>query len=128
MSVQKTSIAFAWLALPPPAGTHCSRRCRPKLLPEEVQALDEKAGVYMEERSIPALFEPREGAAGRGRLVQHVPVCATLTCGGEVLQSPSRGAARVADGAVRDGSGAAVHCEPCYPFCGQRAADCLLSL
>ena len=61
MSVQKASIAFSELAPLGAAGTHFSRRRRPKLLPEEVQALDEKAGAYMEERGIPALFEPREG-------------------------------------------------------------------
>ena len=43
-------------------------------------------------QGIPALFEPREGqqvllaASGWGRLVQHIPVCATRACGGEVLQ------------------------------------------
>ena len=46
MSVQKASIAFAGLAPLPPAGTHCSRRRRPKLLPEAVQSLGEKAGAY----------------------------------------------------------------------------------
>ena len=61
MNVQKASIAFTEPVPLPLAGTHCSRRRRPKLLPEEVQALGEKAGAYMEERGIPALFEPREG-------------------------------------------------------------------
>ena len=61
MSIQKASIVVAGLAALPPAGTHCFRRRRSKLLPETVQALGEKAGAYMEERGIPALFEPREG-------------------------------------------------------------------
>ena len=63
MNVRKASIAFAG---PAPAGRKKERidaanGSRPKLLPEEVQALGEKAGAHMEERGIPALFEPREG-------------------------------------------------------------------
>ena len=54
MSVRKASIAFTE---PAPLARHR----RPKLLPEAIQALSEKAGAYMEESGIPALFEPREG-------------------------------------------------------------------
>ena len=61
MSVQKASIAFTELPPLGAAGTQFSRHRRPKLLPEAIQALGEKAGAYMEERGIPALFEPREG-------------------------------------------------------------------
>ena len=78
MSVQKASIAFAGLAPLPPAGTHCSRRRRPKLLPEEVQALGEKAGAYMEERD--------HAKGSRCCWLGESPVCATQACGEEVLQ------------------------------------------
>ena len=54
MNVRKASIAFTE---PAPLARHR----RPKLLPEAIQALSEKAGAYMEESGIPALFEPREG-------------------------------------------------------------------
>ena len=61
MNARKASIAFAG-----PAGRKKKERIaaangRPKLMPEEVQALGEKAGAHMEERGIPALFEPRQG-------------------------------------------------------------------
>ena len=61
MNARKASISFAG-----PAGRKKKERIAaangsPKLLPEEVQALGEKAEAYMEERGIPALFEPREG-------------------------------------------------------------------
>ena len=75
MSVQQASIAFAGLAALPPAGTHCFRRRRPKLLPEAVQTLGEKAEAYMEERGIPALYDPREGA----RLLSTLP-CQAENC------------------------------------------------
>ena len=64
MSVRKASIAFTE---PAPADRKKERinlnaaNSRPKLLPEEVQALGEKVGAYIKERGIPALFEPREG-------------------------------------------------------------------
>ena len=57
MNARKASIAFAG-----PAGRKKKERIAaangsPKLMPEEVQALGEKAEAYMEERGIPARVE-----------------------------------------------------------------------